>query len=520
MINQILMKEERIRAITKMYYSNPKVQEALLNFSLNREVIPRYFEGFGKRPDTLQYSSDIMGLVNKGATSFHASEEIWADPLKINSDMSPDELSEIRKSWDLLIDIDSPFLDCSKIAAELVVAALEHHEIKNYGIKFSGSKGFHIIVPGKAFPSEHEGQEMKKMFPEWPRAISQYLMNYIREAYNRKAAEILTNFEAIERRTSLTKDELVEVYCLKCNKPAKKGRVISFVCPICLTNIVRKDMKSSKKTLRCFKEKCIGDMEIKEERDYYFCENCKDPENENLPLNNEKYEDYFKKVEGVSAAKVAAADLVLVASRHLFRMPYSLHEKTALASVVISKQELPDFSPKDANPMTVKIREYLPESQQGEARKLLSSALEWKKGQDSEEEKMIKAKYKGAYDNSEIEKISGVTEDMFPPPIKKLMKGLKEGRKRGLFIIITFLRSLNFTPEYINEKAREWNKKNEIPLKEGYVRSQIEWHLKQRKKILPPNYDNDAFYRDLGLLDKKPETKNPIVEVMRKARKR
>ena len=54
------VKEERIRAITKLYYSNPKVQETLVRFSQNREVVPRYFEGFGKRPDTIQYPSDIQ----------------------------------------------------------------------------------------------------------------------------------------------------------------------------------------------------------------------------------------------------------------------------------------------------------------------------------------------------------------------------------------------------------------------------------------------------------------------------
>ena len=127
-------KELRIRAITRMYYSNPKVQEAILKFSRNREVVPRYYEGFGKRPDSLQYVSDILGLVNKGATSFHSSEEIWTDPLKINSEMSRREMDEIRKGWDLLIDIDSPFLDCSKIATKLIIAALEQHGVKNYGI--------------------------------------------------------------------------------------------------------------------------------------------------------------------------------------------------------------------------------------------------------------------------------------------------------------------------------------------------------------------------------------------------
>ncbi len=125
-------KEKRIRAVTRLYYSNPKVQEALLAFSKDREIVPRYFEGFGKRPDGLQYASDIMGLVNRGATSFHASEEIWEDPLKINSDMNQEEMGEIRKGWDLLIDIDSLFLDCSKIAAELILSSLEHHGIKNY----------------------------------------------------------------------------------------------------------------------------------------------------------------------------------------------------------------------------------------------------------------------------------------------------------------------------------------------------------------------------------------------------
>ena len=159
-------KEERIRAITKLYYSNPRVQKAILEFAKSREVVPRYYEGFGKRPDTLQYPSDIMGLVNKGATSFHSSEEIWEDPLKINSDMNPKEMNEIRKSWDLLIDIDSPFLDYSKIAVKLLLAALEKHGVKNYGIKFSGSKGFHIIISGKAFPEEYGGEKSKDMFPE------------------------------------------------------------------------------------------------------------------------------------------------------------------------------------------------------------------------------------------------------------------------------------------------------------------------------------------------------------------
>jgi len=214
---------------------------------------------------------------------------------------------------------------------------------------------------------------------------------------------------------------------------------------------------------------------------------------------------------------MASLDLVLVSPRHLFRAPYSLHEKTALASVVLpSKHDLDSFTPKDASPMKVKVLNFYPKSSPGEATHLLDAALSWKRLQQDKEEKEIKKKY----EKFEKIDIKDVTEDMFPRPIKKLLKGLKDGRKRGLFILLTFLKSLNFSPEYINNKIREWNKLNDPPLKEGYVKSQINWHLRQKRKILPPNYKNDSFYKDLKLLDTEPKAKNPIVEVMRKIRKR
>ncbi|MBX4196570.1 hypothetical protein KW805_03205 [Candidatus Pacearchaeota archaeon] len=511
-------KEDRIRSITKLYYSNPKVQDFLLKFSKDREVVPRYFEGFGKRPDTLQYPSDIMGLVNKGATSFHGSEELWHDPLSINSDMSSHQLSAARKSWDLLIDIDSPFLDCSKIAAKLIIAALEQHGIKNYGIKFSGSKGFHLIISGKAFPRVFQERETREMFPEWPRAISQFLMDYIRKDYNKQAGEILTDFAAIERRTNVSKDQLLEIICTKSNKPAQKGYVMNFVCPVCNMKIDRRDAKVTKRRLRCLNASCPGVLELTDTKEYYYDEYEKDPDNEKLPLSSDKYPEYFEAVKGVHAEKVAALDLVLVAPRHLFRTPYSLHEKTALASVVLTKQELENFSPKDANPMQIKIREFVPEQEEGEAKKLLAAALSWKQARTAQDEQYEKKDYtKYTYEKIDL---GHIEDDMFPAPIQKLLKGLKDGKKRGLFILITFLRSLNFSPEKIHEKIKAWNMLNEPPLREGYVKNQLDWHFKQKKQILPPNYDNQSFYKDLGLIEKKPEAKNPIVEVLRKARQR
>lgn len=511
-------KEEKIRAITKMYYSNPKIQEVLFKFAKGREVVPRYFEGFGKRPDSLQYPSDIMGLVNKGATSFHASEELWKDPLRINSEMDGEELAEERDSWDLLIDVDSPFLDYSKIATKLLIASLEYHGIKNYGVKFSGNKGFHIIVSGKAFPEKFEEQETKKMFPEWARAISLYLMDWIRRDYDKEVSKILTNFEALEKRTNLSKEDLMKRRCTNCNTPAQKGKIVKFRCDRCGNEVERKNIKINKRKLKCFDTSCSGELEIIEEREYYYCENCKTKEGRNVDSENNP--EYFEKHETASAQKIASLDLVLVAPRHLFRMPYSLHEKSALASIVLDKEQIDGFSPRDANPFNVKIIEYVKEPERGEATQLLSSAIEWSRGSKEKEEVLLKKKY--AYDkNYENLDFSNVTEEMFPAPIKKLLKeGLEDGKKRGLFILLTFLKSLNFPSEYINNKIREWNKLNKPPLKEGYIRSQIDWHLRQKKRIMPPNYDNESFYKDLKLIDKKQDAKNPLSEVMRKMRKK
>lgn len=511
-----MTKEERVRALTAIYYSNPNVQAALLKFAKDREVVPMYFEGFGKRPDSIQYPSDVNGLVKRGATSFHASEEIWEDPLELKSEITKKEMNNLRKGWDLLIDVDSPFLDYSKVATKLIIEALEQNGIKKYGLKFSGSKGFHIIVSGKAFPAEFDGLRAGEMFPEWPRAICSYLMDYIKKDYNIKAGEISKDFEAIKKRTNLSEEELREVRCLNCNANALKGKLAIFNCDTCGLTVERKNVKVTKRRMKCLQNSCAGILIPEGEREFYYCENCKDPEYENLELNSNKHPENFEKFKGVSGAKIASLDLVLVAPRHLFRMPYSLHEKTALASVVLTKEEIDNFSPQDANPMNVKIKDFYPENEREEGRRLLKEALEWGKGRERIEKKIVDKKY-GTVKFKDID-YGKVEEGDFPPAIRNLLNGLEEGRKRGLFVLLTFLRSLNFSPAEINKRVREWNEKNEPPLKEGYVRSQIDWHLKQNRKILPPNYSNDAFYKDIGLIKEKQKTKNPLVDVARKVR--
>lgn len=70
------MVNSKLDSLINLYYARKDVQDAIYNFCRNREVVPRYGEGFGKRPDTLEYPSDIMQQAKKGATSFHCSEEL------------------------------------------------------------------------------------------------------------------------------------------------------------------------------------------------------------------------------------------------------------------------------------------------------------------------------------------------------------------------------------------------------------------------------------------------------------
>ena len=397
--------KEDIHQLALIYYSRKDVQEAIINFCKNREVVPRYVEGFGKRPDALEYANDLMQQVRKGATSFHCSEELWQNPLEISTEMRKEELDEARSGWDLLIDIDSKYLDYSKIMANLLVKALEFHGIKNLGIKFSGSKGFHIIIPWKGFPELLNEQETRKLFPEVPRAISLYLHQLIKK-------------ELIDEITKMSGNK-----------------------------------------------------------------------------------SYIKDFE--SAEKVAP-DIILVSSRHLFRCPYSLHEKTHLASIVIDKRKILDFQPQDANPLKVQVLQYSPEIRKNEARELVLQALDWYK--ENKPEKKPETDFKKIFEEIEIDK----SQVVLAPSISKILEGMKDGKKRALFILLNYFRALNFSKQEIEKKIEEWNKKNTPQLKEGYIISQLDWAFRN-KKVLPPNYDK-PFYSAIGIFPTEEEIryKNPV----------
>jgi len=470
-------KESKIKLVYLGYYSRKEIKKTIFEFCKKRETIPKYYDFFGKRPDRLEYEDDVYNLAKKGATSFHCSQELWGNPLNIKTEKN---LNELREGWDFLIDIDSKYFDYAKISAKIIINALKFHGIRNFGIKFSGSKGFHIIIPWKAFPEEYDGVKTKNMFPEWPRIIAKYLQ----EEFIKKNLESYIEKNAKE-------DSPKEIFYLPTNEKALEGFFYEFVCEKCKTKITSFfDKKTKKRVFKC--SVCKGLIKKIKEEKIYFSPDKK--------FNSIKNKEMFK--EKINNQKdLNCVDLVLVAPRHLFRTPYSLHEKTSLCSCVLEEKDLENFSPNDAKPENIKIKNFYPIVTEEEAKKLLINALDWEK---RKEKKDYTLKEKKEIDLSGIK----IDESYFPPTILKILQGIKEdGRKRALTILLSFFVSLNLSKEYIEEKINEWNKKNYQPLKEGYINSQISWFLKNKR--LPPNYDR-SIYKELGVLEETEGFKNPI----------
>ena len=387
-------------------------------------------EGYGKRPDVLKYANEVIELVKQGATSFHCSEELWYNPLSIVTGMKPKELDELRRGWDLVLDVDCKELAFSAVAADLLVKALRHHGIKSVSCKFSGNHGYHLGVPFEAFPSSVNGVDTKDLFPEGPRKVAVYLMHMISDPL---------------REALLSKYSLEEIA-----------------------------QKTGKQVVDC--------MEAKE----------------------------------FDPLKVVEIDTILLASRHLYRMPYSLNEKSGLVSVPINPDKIleVEFTKAVAIPKQVKVSKHIfldrSNVKKGEAAKLLVQGLDFK---PVEEELEIKQEKK--FDELEEK----TPFDLFPPCIKMMDKGIKDGKKRAVFVLVNFLRKVGWNYEDIEEYLKKWNEKNQESLREVNILGQLRYHKANKKSMLPPNCASANYYPDIGVCcpdNLCKSVKNPVAYVRRK----
>lgn len=467
------------------HYKRSDIQKEMIATAQDREVAVRFGKGFGKRPDVLSYPNDVLEFAKKGASSFHVSEERWSNPLRIETGMRPEELEELRIGWDLVLDIDCPVWKLSKIITYLMIRALRDHGIKSISLKFSGNKGFHIGVPFEAFPASVHGKPTRSLFPEGPKKIANYLLDYIGE----NLISVTDDQKIFFDRFEFTIKELMELTGksldeLTLGRKEKKAEGIEYICERCGHTLKEEDVAEFRKCPACgFIMKRMGSARA------------------SAP-NTRKFDPL----------SIIEVDTLLISSRHLYRMAYSLHEKSGLVSLPIDPDDLLSFRREMARPGDVEVKSirFLDSSHSkgDEARMLIVEAF------DHQAERLSRTPEEKEIKHVEFEELTqAAPEEMFPPCIKLLAKGVQDGRKRAVFILINFLTSVGWDHDKVEKYLKEWNKRNREPLREVYWRSQLRYHKQQNKKILPPNCDNQAYYIGLGVC--KPDSlckriKNPV----------
>lgn len=388
--------------VSLSHYKRSDIQEEMILNAKDREIAVKFNDNFGKRPDVLRHSSDVLELAKQGATSFHASEELWKNPLQLDTSMRRQELDNLRIGWDLVIDIDCNVFEYSKIAADLVVKALKFHKVKSVSCKFSGNKGFHIGVPFEAFPEKVKNEDIKNMFPDAPKKIALYIKHMILDEFG----ERILNLE---------------------------GEI---------SKVLEKTGKKSSEVL---------------------------------------YQD--KGRTKFNADSILQMDTLLISPRHLYRMPYSLHEKSGLVSTPLNPDKVLLFRKEFALPKNVRTSQHKflsrESAEKDEAKRLFVEAFDFHTKEDVQTSSSDRKEFEAPK--------AALPEELFPPCVKKILSGMEDGRKRALFILVNYFTSIGWDYDMIEKKLKEWNAKNREPLREVYLTSHVRYHKQQRKKILPPN---------------------------------
>jgi len=478
------------------HYKRRDIQEAMIKAAENREVAVKFGDkGFGKRPDVLVYPNDVLEFAKKGATSFHVSEERWQNVMQISTGMRKKELDELRKGWDLVIDIDCPLWDYSKYITHLVVQELKKNGVRYITVKFSGNKGFHIGVPFESFPKEIHSNSITNLFPEGVRRIAHYIADKIKPQLLSyiKSNDSLFN---VSKQLGISESSLYKFVCSSCKKEVKTQKAkIEFECKYC----GKKEEDDAKYKL-C--EKCNKIMERVETPAKQVCIYCK---SENIE-------------EKLDLDPLLQIDTVLISSRHLYRMPYSLHEKSGLCSIPINPEKILSFDKKGAKPSNVNVEFGFLDKEviANEAQRLILEAFDYNPI-INEDKKYIERAFKN-FDDEDLQE--AIPEEFFPPCIHCGLLGLRDGKKRFMFVVMNFLSSCGYEYDKIEELLDEWNNKNPEPLREVLIKGHVRYAKQHKKKVMPPNCDNKGYYKDMGIC--KPDglcgrIKNPVQYSKRKA---
>jgi len=485
------------------HYKRPDIQREMALHAKGREVAARFGDKFGSRPDIINNPGDILEFAKQGATSFHCSEELWRNPLLLKTEMTRQEQDSLRTGWDLVIDVDCPVWEYSRLIAYFIIQALKENGVSSISCKFSGNKGFHIGVPFEAFPAKAGDQETRLRFPDGVRAIASYLVSEI-DRNNRLSDFILKKgLLNLLEKTGRKRGELIHTVCSRCAAPkAEEQAKFEYICASCQRRDALGTEEEVRYCPRC--KKMMERMSLKRRQDQ--CVKCRG-------------RDFRQKldIEGIMSI-----DSLLISSRHLYRMPYSLHEKSGLVSLPLDPEKVLFFEREMANPERVVIPPFRfldrEKTTAQDAAMLFENASQWHTRTVKENEGP--AEKQNGKTQRDFELTEALPPELFPPCIQLILNGMGDGKKRAVFILINFLRSVGYDYAQIEAMIGEWNKKNKEPLREVVWRGQLNYHKQQAKQALPPNCRNLAYMVAIGVCRPDsfcPAIKNPAQYTKKKA---
>ncbi|MFT4308928.1 MAG: DNA primase small subunit domain-containing protein [Candidatus Woesearchaeota archaeon] len=468
-----------LKSIAVKHYFRSIISDAIAEECMNREVAVKYSYGFGKRPEMIETGAEIRQLALQGSTSYHISEELWENPLDIKTGMTEKEYNNIRIGWDLIIDIDAPDWRFCKVVCATMIRVLKDLGIKTIRVKFSGNKGFHIGVPWESFPKEasynNNTAELSSLFPQLPREIARIMIaeadkNHIRIDDQGKIIFLEEHYferEEIKEILGIEDNELLVKKCESCNNIYEEDKTRVYECPNCMARRV-----SEEEYLKC--TNCNIDMNIITKVPRCECGNT----------------TFYT---ALNVERILHLDTLLISPRHLYRSPYSIHEKSGLCSIPIDKDTVLGFEKHYARPEYIaKIIPFInSEIREGanskEGVRLIRMAL------DNIQEPLKET----SYEEIDVPK-EALGEEHYPPCIKNALQGIKDGKKRTVLIMSSYLRSIGWDKSSAEKIIYSWNNKNEEPLREVYIKGQLR-HAFQGKPMLPPNCDHKDYMKDIGL---------------------
>ncbi len=163
------------------YYHRDDIARTIAEAARGREAAGVFSDGaYDSRPNAIFYPNDVKQMAKRGITSFHISVEHWKNPMALSTENK--NYHELRTGYDILIDIDSKLgIEEAKLAASLICQFLEKYGIKNYGIKFSGRRGFHIVLPWAMLPKEIDLRPAAHQYPKISKIIARFIRRGISE---------------------------------------------------------------------------------------------------------------------------------------------------------------------------------------------------------------------------------------------------------------------------------------------------------------------------------------------------